>query len=400
VSTQAAYEASHFLWGIMPMKTKTVRACIASAKKAALIALLTALFLPIQSFAATYTVTNADQLTARLAAAKTGDVIVVRAGTYQPAQAVPNVKTLDGVLVVAPMFLIRNVANVTIRAEVASNKPVLKARGIGNGEYVFYAQNANNLIIQNLRIENGEKGLVVDRSNNVKVQGTDFREIGWEALHIRDGSKAASISGNTFQAIGVERNDRGEAVYIGSDKDKWHPAFYVRGDSFYQPACDDAIVEGNTFGPNIGGEAVDVKEGTTGVTVRNNTFNMGLTDPRLANSSSEKANSAIDVKGNGTVVTGNRFSVGGNTNITTAIEVFAVIKSSSTPNTGYKTWGYDGFFTKNTLSGDNASQFVAALLSYGGATMGCNTNAVGEPHSIGRKASPTSFIVSGTACNP
>jgi hypothetical protein len=384
----------------MQMKTETARACFASAKKTWLAAMLTALFLPLQGFAATYTVTTTDQLTARLAAARTGDVIVVRAGTYQPTQAVPNVKTLDGVLVVAPMFLIRNVSNVTIRAETASNKPVLKARGIGNGEYVFYAQNANNLIIQNLRIENGEKGMVIDRSNTVKVQGTDFREIGWEALHIRDGSKAALISGNTFQAIGVERNDRGEGVYIGSDKDKWHPAFYVSGESFYQPACDNAVVEGNIFGPNIGGEAVDVKEGTTGAVIRNNTFNMKLSDPRLTNSSSEKANSAIDVKGNSAVVTGNGFNVGGNANITTAIEVFAVIKSSSTPNTGYKTWGYDGFFTKNTLNGDNASQFVASLLSYGGATVGCNTNAVGEPHFIGRKASPTSFTVSGTACNP
>lgn len=384
----------------MKMHTVSMRGRFDGLKKLVAAAFFAGLFLPQQGFAASYTVTNTDQLTARLAAAQTGDVIVVRAGTYQPTKAVPNVKTLDGVLVLAPMFLIRNVANVTIRAEVASNKPVLKARGIGNGEYVFYAQNANNLIIQNLRIENGEKGLVIDRSNNAKVQGVDFREIGWEALHIRDGSKAALISGNSFQAIGVERNDRGEGVYVGSDKDKWHPAFYSRGESFYQPACDNAVIENNIFGPNIGGESVDVKEGTTGVVIRNNTFNMTLSDPRLTDNGSEKANSAIDVKGNGTVVTSNGFNVGGNPHITTAIEVFAVIKKKSVPNTGYTTWGFDGFFTKNTLIGDNALQFVASLVSNGGATVGCNTNAAGEPQFIGRKASATSFIVSGAACNP
>ncbi len=367
--------------------------------RARLIAILACMTLSLPAASATYTVSTVDQLTSRLASAASGDVIVIRAGTYQGTRTVSGVKTLDGVLTLAPVFFVRNVSNLTIRGESATNKPVLKARGIANGEYVFYAQNANNLKVQNLKIQNGEKGLVFDRSNNVVIQGVDFSEIGWEALHVRDGSRSAYISGNSFQAIGVERSDRGEGVYIGSDKDKWHPAFHESGDSYYQPQCDNAVIENNRFGPNIGGESVDVKEGTTGTTIRNNVFNLRLSDSRLTGNANEKSNSAIDVKGHKTIVMDNDFDVAGNVYITTAIDVFAVIKSSSVPNTGYRTWGFDGFFTRNGLINDSANQYVASLVGYGGAKIGCNLSDAGAPHFVGRKAEPTTSVVSGSACN-
>jgi hypothetical protein len=367
-----------------------------SLKRGSQICLLVAALAPLGAIGATYTVSTSAQLTDRLALAVSGDVIVLKAGVYQPSKAVANVKTIDNVLTVAPMFYIHHAANVTIKGESRSNKPVLKASGIDKGEYVLYAKYANNLILQDLKIENSEKGIVIDRSNDVTVNYVDIKNIGWEALHIRDGSQKAKITNNTLQSIGLIRNDRGEGVYVGSDKKKWHPDEHTKGESFYQPNCDGAVIENNSFGPNIGAEAVDVKEGVTGTVIRNNTFNMGLTDTRLKNSSSEKADSAVDVKGYKTVVMNNKFSVGGNPNIITAIDVYALIDK---PSIGYDKWGYNNFFTSNSLSGDSVTQAVVRVGSYGGATVGCNTNAQGDPHIIGSKKKAKVTVIEGSACN-
>lgn len=355
---------------------------------------------PMLAFGATYNVADSASLRTRLANAATGDVIVLAAGkTFTMSSAVSGIKTLDGVTTTAPIFALKSKTNITVKGASATNKPIIKGNGTGNGEYAFYAQKADGFKLLDVKIENSEKGLIVDRSNNVTIQGVEFKEIGWEALHIRDGSKNAVIKSNKFSLIGVDRNDRGEAVYIGSDNKKWPTNPELRsGDSIYQPACDNALVESNTFGPNIGGEAVDVKEGVTGTIIRNNSFNMGLTDTRLKNSSDEKADSAIDVKGYKTVVMNNSFNASGNANIATAIDVYALIKQTDADNTGWNKWGYNNFITKNSASGLSSAAYVVRVPSVGGGKIGCNTPADKNVLiNSTKKASVT--IITGSACN-
>ncbi len=356
---------------------------------------------PAALFAAVHNVTTVTTLRSALANCASGDEIVIAAGTYAPTTTTtPSLKTLDNVTTTAVMFQIANKSNVIIRGATSTNKPVLRAISVTDGNYVFYAQNAPGLIIRDLKIETGDKGMIIDRCSNVTVERVDFRNIGWEALHFRDGSKNARIKNNTLQLIGMARNDRGEGVYIGSDNDKWHPSSYVAGTSYYQPGCDGAIIENNTFGPNIGGEAIDVKEGVTGTIIRNNTFNGALTNTTLINSTAEKANSIIDNKGAQTVIMGNSFNMGGNTFLASAIESFAPIKSTYTPNTGYNIWGFRGFYTNNTVTGDSATQYVVQVLSYGGAKIGGNTKSVGTTlYFIGSKATPNVTYLTGAACN-
>jgi hypothetical protein len=350
--------------------------------------------------AATLSATNGATLTTALKNAKAGDVIELAAGTYNVATAVANVYTLDGVTQTSAWFFLGNKANITVRAKDATKKPVLRGNGLADGGYVFYAQKANNFKLQNVIIENGEKGLIVDRSNDVVIEGSEVRNIGWEGVHIRDGSLRAIIRNNYIHDIGLDRSDRGEGVYIGSDKKKWHPAYHVSGESNYLPTCDNALVENNTFGPNIGAEAIDIKEGVTGTTVRKNTFNMSLTATSITNGGQELADSAIDVKGTKSLIDGNTFNINSNANIGAAIDSFALIDQTDSPNTGYNVWGYNNKYINNKLSGDSATQYTVRFLSHGGGTVGCNTNALGPAELISRKASANTTVLTSTTCAP
>ncbi|MFC7467553.1 hypothetical protein ACFQVA_08045 [Actinomadura keratinilytica] len=78
----------------------------------------------------------------------------------------------------------------------------------------------------------------------------------------------------------------GEGVYVGTA-------------NTLTDRSDRITVENNTIGPDVRGESVDIKEGTTGARVLGNTFDgRGLTGANYDDS-------WVDVKGNGVLVAGN-----------------------------------------------------------------------------------------------
>jgi hypothetical protein len=107
-----------------------------------------------------------------------------------------------------------------------------------------------------------------------------------EGVHFRSFSRYNVIKNSQIDGTGKKSPQYGEGVYIGSANSNW--ATYTSG----QPDRSDRnIVVDNTFS-NFTAEALDLKEGSIGGYVANNTFEGS------ALSGQNSADSWVDVKGN------------------------------------------------------------------------------------------------------
>jgi hypothetical protein len=370
--------------------------------------LAAALFLlPSLAFGDTVTVSNYSELRDALAGATNGRVIKLNAGTYAPPDAPTQFMTLDGSVNTSPMFLLHDVSNVTIQAAAtnptSAQKPLLKAPS-RTGNYVIYGQRVDGLTLKNLRIQNADKGVVIDRSNNVKVDGVEIFNTGTEGLHFRDGSDYAEVMNSAIAHTGMERADRGEGLYLCNDRKMWN--------SYYQPTpkeedrrqnCDHAKIHHNTFGPNIGAEPIDIKEGTVGIRIYNNHFIMKMDDAGLlATPVLNLPKYAIHMKGTEAVVDNNTFDfTGAVSTLQAAISVDQQLDDD--PALAF-IHGYYNWAVNNKVTGNNTSQRVFKAASNGGATYGCNTIAGGGlVDEVPSKNTPPArryIAVSGANCVP
>ena len=112
----------------------------------------------------------------------------------------------------------------------------------------------------------GQKGVVVDASSHVVVDGIAVTEVGEEAVHLRRGSSDNVVRRTVIRATGLRTEKFGEGIYVGSAKSNWCTYSDCLPDR-----SDRNVVEGNDIAETTA-ESVDIKEGTTGGTVRGNTF--------------------------------------------------------------------------------------------------------------------------------
>jgi nitrous oxidase accessory protein NosD len=255
--------------------------------------------------AATTTVGSAKELTAALSGAKPGDSIHLSDGTYTGE----FVATASGTAS-APIFL------------CGGSGAVLDGDSISGG-YVFYLKGAQHWRLVGFSVRNGQKGVVADGTTGTVVQGLTVQQIGDEGIHLRTGSTGNAVLDNQVSHTGLRRDKFGEGVYVGSAESNW--GTYTGGKP---DRSDFNLVQGNTIS-DTGAESVDIKEGTTGGAVVDNTFDgSGMTG----------GDSWIDVKGNDWRIEGN---VGRNT-----------------PKDGYQThhivddWGSHNVFMNNKAEGN------------------------------------------------
>lgn len=210
-------------------------------------------------------VADAEALHVALEAAQPGDFIFMADGIYKGSfeAAVSGTAELPIVL-------------------YGSRNAVLEGESI-EAEYGLYLT-ANYWVLAGFTIRNVSKGVVTDNANHNLLQGLEVYQIGNEGVHFRTFSSDNTIQYSWIHDVGLTDPEFGEAVYIGSAVTNWER--YTNN----QPDTSDRNqVLNNLLGPNITAEAVDIKEGTTGGLVRNNSFITG---------SDTVANSWVDVKGN------------------------------------------------------------------------------------------------------
>ncbi|SOB79364.1 right-handed parallel beta-helix repeat-containing protein [Streptomyces sp. 1331.2] len=212
-------------------------------------------------------VSTAKQLQAALAAAAPGQTIQLADGTYSGAFRA----TVPGTAA----------ARITL---TGSAKAVLTTPT--GGGYGLHLDGASYWTVQGLTVTGAQKGIMADAADYVVLDGVTVHHTTMEGVHFRNSSAHGTLRGSRIHDTGLNRDGLGEGVYVGTANTLTDHSDYVQ-------------ITGNTFGPGIGAENVDLKEGTTGGLVSGNTFDGdGLTGRNYDDS-------WVDVKGNGYVIENN-----------------------------------------------------------------------------------------------
>ncbi|WP_327366774.1 right-handed parallel beta-helix repeat-containing protein [Streptomyces sp. NBC_01217] len=257
--------------------------------------------------AAVIEVSTAAQLKAALTAVAPGDTIHLADGTYTGnfKATVPAVAS----------------ARITLTGSAGA---ILTA----GGGYGLHLNGASYWTVRGITITGGQKGIMADTANGVVIDSVTVHDLDMEGVHFRKSSANGVIKNSRIYDTGHDGRGMGEGVYVGTAGD-------------LSDRSDQAQILNNTIGPGVGGENVDIKEGTTGARIIGNTFDgSGLTGANYDDS-------WVDVKGNDVLVEGNR--------------------GSRTTNNGYEThtqqsgWGCGTVFRDNTsdLSGSTGDKQIA-----------------------------------------
>jgi hypothetical protein len=229
---------------------------------------------PVTCPAPTAEVSTAAQLQAALDAAAPGTVIGLADGTYDGQFSASASGTAE-----QPIWL------------CGSPKAVLRGPGPDNGIVLHLRQVAHWRLV-GFTVRDGQKGVMADGVSASVLQDLTVTEIGDEAVHLRTASTGNVVRGLTISDTGLRREKFGEGIYVGSAKSNWCQISGCDPDR-----SDHNVLIANTISGTTA-ESVDIKEGTTGGVVADNTFDgAGLAGD---------ADSWVDVKGNGWLIQANR----------------------------------------------------------------------------------------------
>lgn len=269
--------------------------------------------------AATIDVSTAAQLKSALTAAAPGDTIRLADGTYTGNFKATKAATSG--------------SRITL---TGSSRAVLSA----GGGYGLHLDGASYWTVSGLTVRGGQKGIMIDSARGVVVDGVTVHDLDMEGVHFRNSSSDGVIRNSRIHDTGNDGRGMGEGVYVGSA-------------NTLSDRSDNVQILGNTIGPDVGGENIDIKEGTTGARIVGNTFDgNGLTGAHYDDS-------WVDVKGNNVLVENNT--------------------GRNTTNDGYQThtqqsgWGCGAIFRNNrsTLTGASGSTRLAVNVTNNSS--GCRT---------------------------
>lgn len=217
-------------------------------------------------------VSTADQLRAVLVQPQPGAVIHLRDGLYPGRFEITAAGTAD-----LPITL------------CGSRAAILDGGAIDNG-YTLHLRNADHWRLSGFTIHGGQKGLMLDSTRAALIEGLLIHEVGDEAVHLRAASSDNTVQANTIRRTGLRERKFGEGIYIGSAESNWCTYSNCGPDR-----SDRNLIQANDIADTTS-EAIDVKEGTSGGTVRGNT---------LSGAAMTGADSWVDVKGNDWIIADN-----------------------------------------------------------------------------------------------
>ncbi|MFF3093685.1 right-handed parallel beta-helix repeat-containing protein [Streptomyces cyaneofuscatus] len=269
--------------------------------------------------AAVIDVSTAAQLKSALTTVSPGDTIRLADGTYTGNFKATRPGTSGARIILT-----------------GSSRAVLTA----GGGYGLHLNGASYWTVHGVTIKGGQKGIMADTATGVVIDSVTVHDLDMEGVHFRKSSRDGVLKNSRIYDTGQNGRGMGEGVYVGTAND-------------LSDRSDNAQILNNTIGPDVRGENVDIKEGTTGARIIGNTFDgNGLTGANYDDS-------WVDVKGNDVLVEGNR--------------------GSRTTNNGYEThtqqsgWGCGTVFRNNTsnLSGATGDRQLAVNVTNNSA--GCRT---------------------------
>ncbi len=236
-------------------------------------------------------VSTSAQLSAALANAVAGQTIRLAAGDYRGAFLTQRSGTASQrITLTGPR------SAVLINDGPSGTAPSCPAPTAGwDSGYGLWLFNASYWNLNGFTVKESKKGIVLDNSRFVTVDGVHVHHVDEEAVHFRRSSADGIIRNSVIEHTGLVQAGYGEGVYIGSAGSNWG----CHGNSSGADRSDRVQVLSNRIGPNVAAEHIDVKEGTFNGVIRGNTFDgRGL-------SGQNSADSWVDVKGIGYVIEDN-----------------------------------------------------------------------------------------------
>lgn len=213
-----------------------------------------------------------DQLQTALAGASAGMTIRLAAGRY------------------AGRFTIATRGTSAEPITVCGPRTAVLDGGDPKDGYTLHLDGADDVHVAGITVRGGQKGVMVDASSGVVLDGLLVTDVGEEAVHLRRGSSDDTVRNTVIRNTGSLTAKFGEGIYVGSARSNWCTYSSCRPDR-----SDRDVLEGNDIATTTA-ESVDIKEGTTGGALRGNTFSgAGMT----------AADAWVNVKGNGWQVVGN-----------------------------------------------------------------------------------------------
>ncbi|HZE40846.1 MAG TPA: right-handed parallel beta-helix repeat-containing protein [Stackebrandtia sp.] len=252
---------------------------------AALLAVALSPLAHAESAADTINVSTPDELSAALGDAQPGQTIAMAPGDYHGNFVAQTAGDADN-----PITLTGPADAVLSSDGPAGDGPDCAKPGNGwSSGYGLWLYDSANWNLKGFTVADSKKGIVVDHSPHVTIDGVAVHGIADEGVHFRSSSSDGVIENSTITDTGREQPEYGEGVYIGSANSNWE----CFGNSDGVDSSDRVQVRDNKIGPDVAAEPIDVKEGTTGGEISGNTFNgQGI-------AGQNSADSWIDVKGIG-----------------------------------------------------------------------------------------------------
>lgn len=275
-------------------------------------------------------VASTEELESALSTAAAGSTVRLRDGTYRGPFTITSAGTPQ-----RPITL------------CGSRSAVLDG-GPPDAGYALHLRGARHWRLLGFSVRGGQKGVMVDGSNGILVEGLLISQIGDEALHLRANSSDNVVRATTIRDTGLRRAEFGEGIYVGSAESNWCKYTACGPDRSDRNRIEDNDISATTA------ESVDVKEGTTGGIVTGN---------RFAGTGMRGADSWVDVKGNGWAVSANS----GTGSPQDGFQVHSVVDG----------WGADNVFTDNVAEVDGPGYGFNVTGSGAGNVVTCSNSASG-----------------------
>jgi hypothetical protein len=295
--------------------------------------------------AATVNVSTAGQLTQALAAAGPGTVIQLADGTYA--------------------------GNFTGSAAGTAEQPVFLCGGPGaildggsrdtGGGYVLHLDNAAYWRLVGFTVQDGQKGVVFDHTDFSVIQGLTVQHLGDEGIHLREFSDDDLVLNNTVTDTGSLNPKFGEGIYIGTAQSNW--CTYT---DCQQDYSNNNVIRGNTVSKTTA-ENVDIKEGTTGGALIDNSFDGSGFSPK-------GATAWVNAKGNNYLIKGNT----GHSSSQDGFQTHQILSG----------WGRDNVFEGNTAVVD-ASGYGFHFTPVNGNVWTCDNTVQGAAAGNGNTSCST-----------
>ncbi|MDZ4260821.1 MAG: right-handed parallel beta-helix repeat-containing protein [Pseudomonadota bacterium] len=259
----------------------------------------------LESQAARIDVYSGQELQQAIQAAVAGDEIVLQPGGYESEAT----SALSGFANAHYFGSANGTAQqpIVLRSSSATNRQVL--RGTTNSKKIGLYITGDYWVVKDIVVTNSAKGIVLDNSNNSIIDNVVVHDVGEEAIHLRDNSSNNLVKNSRVYNTGLISPGTGEAFYVGS-----HPGSSDGKGYVYGAACHNNVIGGNTIGPGIAAEHIDIKEGTQGTIFEFNIMDgIGITGQN-------SADSFVDIKGQHAVIRGNKAYRNGESRVKNAFE--------------------------------------------------------------------------------